>query len=99
MLPGSEVVLAQFDTQENRWTFYDVYKVARNHTLEMSVLGWLNGRTNGNNSLQLNEESHKMIARKNLKGLRLRCGSLVSAQQHNRHTINVVSIKMDCMGR
>lgn len=86
MLPNSEVVLAQFDAQENKWTLYDVYKVAPNHTLDMSMLGWLNGRTNGKNSLQLNGGSHKMIARKNLKGLRLRCGSLVSVKQHTTET-------------
>lgn len=86
ILPNSEVVLAEFDTPENKWTLYDVYKVAPNHTLEMSVLGSLNRRTNGKNSnaqdgLQLNEEFHKINARKNLKGLRLRCGSLVSTEQ------------------
>lgn len=98
MLPNSEVVLVRFDAQENKWTLYDVYKVAPNHPLKVSVLGWINGQTNGQNGcaqngLRLNEEyAGKTKARKNLQGLRLRCGSHVSCTL-NWGIINVVSIK------
>ncbi|XP_055325383.1 glutamate receptor ionotropic, kainate 2-like [Sitodiplosis mosellana] len=87
ILPNSEVVLTRFDAQENKWTLYDVYKVAPNHPLRVSVLGSINGQTNGQNSCapngwRLNEEfdgkKAKTKVRKNLQGLRLRCGSYVT---------------------
>lgn len=96
ILPNSEVVLVHFDAPENKWILYDVYKVAPNHPLKWSVLGWINDQTNGQNScaqnaLRLNEEyESKTKARKNLQGLRLRCGSHVSLHEtkNNQCCIN-----------
>lgn len=83
ILPNSEAVLAQHESQENNWTLYDIYKVAYNHTLEMSVLAWINGKTNGETwslafGVRTNGKFHRTAIRKNLNGLRLRCGFLVS---------------------
>lgn len=89
MLPNSEVVLAQFNTQENKWTLYDVYKVAPNQPLVVSVLGWINDQTNVQNftahyGLRLNEETFRTAhARKNLQGIHLRCGSCVSTNREH----------------
>lgn len=84
-LPNSETILARLDSQENKWTLYDVYKVAPNHQLEMCVFGWINGWANDENSTAQNEwqsraEFSKMKSRKNLNGIHLRCGSFVSTE-------------------
>lgn len=81
-LPNSDVTLARLDSLKIRWTLYDVYKVAPNHSLEMSVLGWINVQTNDRNcgmanGVQLNDAFHRASARKNFKGINFRCGSLV----------------------
>lgn len=82
VLPNSDVVLVCFDAQENKWILYDVYKVALGYALEVSVLGWINGQTNdehlSEDGFQLNREYHNINSRKNLKGVHLPCGSLVS---------------------
>lgn len=82
-MPNSEIILARFESQEKKWTLYDVYKVGPNHKLKMCVFGWINGRTNdGNfttqNGMQSMAAFYKMMSRKNLNGLHLRCGSFVS---------------------
>lgn len=81
-LPNSDVTLARFDSLANQWTLYDIYKVAPNHSLDVSVLGWINVQTNaGNcgwaNGVQLNDAFHRASARKNFNGINFRCGSLV----------------------
>lgn len=101
MLPNSDVILARFDAQENKWTLYDVYKVAPNHPLRVSVFGWIDDQTNGknccaSNGLRFSEEFVGKMTRaknrKNLQGIRLRCGSHVSISTNSGNSM-AVSIK------
>lgn len=82
MLPNSDVVLVRFDAKENKWILYDVYKVASDYTLTVTIFGWINDQRKevycNDEDLQLNKEFYKINSRKNLKGVHLPCGSLVN---------------------
>lgn len=58
--------------------FFDVYKIASNHSLEISLLGRIENITDSfDNKLKINEKYNRNTLRRKLCGLELRCGFVV----------------------
>lgn len=89
MLPISQVMLTRHNAQENKWILYDIYKIAPGHKLEISYFGWINtANTNDKHQTQYEttEEHFETFTRKDLKGLKLLCGSTVKKNYwFNKH--------------
>lgn len=93
MLPISESMFAKrFKAKANSksiidWILFDVYKIASNYPLELSVYGFIynkSGAITNNNStqneierIQITDKFQSKSVRDDLQGLKLKCGLVV----------------------
>lgn len=77
MLKISEVIYAKRSrVNPIEWQLLDIFKIAPNFPMNVSLFGHVNG--NGNNEVQLVMRATTVSRRGNLQGLLLPCGIVVS---------------------
>lgn len=89
MLPVSEVILAQRSSAQDKWILYDIYKMAPNHKLEVHLFGWIEVAQQTFKQFEIIEEYFRTLARRDMEGLKLLCGSTVIQTQVFVPVLNV----------
>lgn len=75
-MPISEVLVVQSNLSSDKYVFIDVYKIAKNFPLEISVFGFADISTNST-ELQLTQKFLTKLTRKDVHGVQLRCALVV----------------------
>lgn len=76
ILPLSEMVVVKFESPNSKYSFLNVYKVAKNFPIDISHLGTAEVSKRSTN-LELDEKFLSKSTRKDLKGIQLQCALVV----------------------
>lgn len=81
-MPISEVMVVQLDVPSAKYVFTDVYKIAKNDPLQLSVFGFADILRNSS-ELQVTQKFLSKLTRKNFRGIQLRCALVVCTTNSN----------------